>query len=81
MYMGFKETATRTLIVKLTKCDNKNCMIENSAVLVNKTEVEIAVTPVNVFYGNDTELSVNDSSYDCGEYKIYIPYDTMAPTG
>jgi hypothetical protein len=34
---------------------------------------------VDVFYGNDTELSV-DSSYDCGEYKIYIPYDTMAPT-
>jgi hypothetical protein len=79
MYMGFDETATRNLIVNLTKCDDKGCTIRNCT--VNRaTEVVMDVTPVGVFYERNTELLVSDSSYGCEEVKIYIPCNTMEPT-
>ena len=66
------------LSASYSRCSDPNTEVEGNVTSVSETDVRIEIDSVEMFYGNDVIVKLNDICDPCGE-TFYIP--DMATTG
>ena len=78
IYMGFQEVQNRSISVNYTKCNDFDCTT-GETITVNEKEVDVTLSPLATFFGNDTIISITDDGDICGAISYQIP--NMQQTG
>ena len=78
MYIDIEHDEKCGVQVNLSECANPATGVEKSALFVGDTNVTVVIDPVDIFYGSNVTIKMNDDCDDCLE-RFYIP--SMKPKG
>ena len=78
MHIDIEHDENCEVQVNFSECADPAIRVQKSALFVGDTNVTVVIEPVDIFYGSNVTIKMNDNCDNCLE-RFYIP--SMKPTG